>query len=70
MRRFTKEPSPIIHPVSRLWYFVNNLDELNRLIAAAEAELAALERPRSGNGVHVWMFFAEPVPAALARQVW
>ena len=56
--------------MSRLWYFVNNLDELNRLIAAAEAELAALERPRSGNGVHVWMFFAEPVPAALARQVW
>ncbi len=30
---------------------------------------AALERSRSGNGGHVWIFFAEPVPAALARQV-
>jgi len=28
---------------------------------------AALERSRSGNGEHIWMFFAEPVPAALAR---
>jgi hypothetical protein len=24
---------------------------------------AALERSRSGNGGHVWIFFAEPVPA-------
>jgi superfamily II DNA or RNA helicase len=30
---------------------------------------AALERSRSGNGGHVWIFFAEPVPAMLARQV-
>ena len=30
---------------------------------------AALERSRSGNGGHIWMFFAEPVPAALARQM-
>lgn len=29
---------------------------------------AALERSRSGNGAHVWMFFAEPIPAALARR--
>ncbi len=29
----------------------------------------ALERSRSGNGGHVWMFFAEPVPAALARRL-
>src|SRR5207247_11365284 len=26
---------------------------------------AALERSRSGNGAHVWMFFADPVPAAV-----
>ena len=30
---------------------------------------AALERSRSGNGGHVWVFFAEPVPAALARRL-
>jgi superfamily II DNA or RNA helicase len=28
---------------------------------------AALERSRSGNGGHVWIFFAAPVPAAQAR---
>ncbi len=28
-----------------------------------------LERSRSGNGGHVWIFFAEPVPAALARRL-
>ena len=30
---------------------------------------AALERSRSGNGGHVWIFFAEPVAAALARRL-
>ncbi len=30
---------------------------------------AALERSRSGSGGHVWIFFAEPVPAALARRL-
>lgn len=30
---------------------------------------AALERSRSGNGGHVWLFFAEPVPASLARKL-
>ena len=30
---------------------------------------AALERSRSGNGGHVWLFFAEAVPAALARRL-
>ena len=28
---------------------------------------AALERSRSGNGGHVWMFFESPVPASAAR---
>jgi superfamily II DNA or RNA helicase/very-short-patch-repair endonuclease len=30
---------------------------------------AALERSRSGNGGHVWIFFDEPVPASLARKL-
>jgi TOTE conflict system primase-like protein len=29
---------------------------------------ASLERSRSGNGGHVWIFFAEPIQAALARK--
>ncbi len=30
---------------------------------------AALERSRSGNGGHVWLFFSEPLPAAEARRL-
>ena len=30
---------------------------------------ASLERSRSGNGGHVWIFFAEPIQAALARKL-
>jgi superfamily II DNA or RNA helicase/very-short-patch-repair endonuclease len=30
---------------------------------------AAIERSRSGNGAHVWLFFEDPVSAVLARQL-
>ena len=30
---------------------------------------AALERSRSGRGGHVWLFFEEAIPAALARRL-
>lgn len=30
---------------------------------------AVLERSRSGNGSHIWIFFSEPVPAAMARRI-
>jgi hypothetical protein len=30
---------------------------------------ASLERSRSGSGGHIWIFFSEPIPAALARQM-
>jgi hypothetical protein len=29
----------------------------------------AIERSRSGNGAHVWLFFEEPVPAISARKL-
>jgi superfamily II DNA or RNA helicase len=36
---------------------------------AARNVSAALERSRSGRGAHVWIFFAEPIPAFLARRL-
>jgi superfamily II DNA or RNA helicase len=30
---------------------------------------ATLERSRSGNGGHAWIFFSEPIPATLARKM-
>ena len=35
----------------------------------AKSVPAVLERSRSGNGGHVWIFFSEQVPAALARSL-
>jgi hypothetical protein len=35
----------------------------------AKAVPSALERSRSGEGGHVWIFFSEPVPAREARQL-
>ena len=46
------------------------LDALAYLDAARAAGIpAALERSRSGDGAHVWVFFSGPVPAASARQI-
>ncbi|MBI4681273.1 MAG: DEAD/DEAH box helicase family protein, partial [Nitrospirae bacterium] len=30
---------------------------------------ASLERSQSGNGGHIWIFFSEPIPAVLVRQM-
>jgi superfamily II DNA or RNA helicase len=46
------------------------LDALAYLDAARTAGIpAALERSRSGDGGHVWVFFVGPVPAASARRI-
>ena len=46
-------------------------DDTRALLATCHAKgiAAALERSRSGNGGHVWIFFSEPVPAKIARQL-
>lgn len=46
-------------------------DDVRAVMATCEKlEIpAGLERSRSGNGGHVWLFFAEAVPATLARKV-
>ncbi|MCY3565547.1 MAG: DEAD/DEAH box helicase family protein [Gammaproteobacteria bacterium] len=46
-------------------------DDAGAFLAACRSKQvpAALERSRSGNGGHVWIFFAEPAPAKLARQL-
>jgi superfamily II DNA or RNA helicase len=46
------------------------LDALAFLETCAEQGVpAALERSRSGEGAHVWIFFAVPVPAVAARRL-
>ncbi len=45
-------------------------DDASALIETCRAKAvpAGLERSRSGNGGHVWVFFSEPVSARIARQ--
>ena len=46
------------------------LDAAGFLQTCEEMEVpAALERSRSGSGGHVWIFFSEAVPAAVARRL-
>ncbi|TIQ29130.1 MAG: DEAD/DEAH box helicase [Mesorhizobium sp.] len=46
-------------------------DDARALLDTCHAKeiAAALERSRSGNGGHVWIFFSEPVAARTARQM-
>lgn len=40
-----------------------------KTVAERSGIAVGVERSRSGNGAHAWIFFSEPVPAALARQM-
>ena len=64
-------------PDESCWFLSADFDEENWAADAlamletcrAKGVPAALERSRSGNGGHVWIFFSEPVPARTARQL-
>ena len=61
----------------RCWFLAVDFDketwrsDAGAFLAACRSKRvpAALERSRSGNGGHVWIFFSEPVPAPLARRL-
>ena len=59
------------------WFLVadfdkeNWMDDVSAYLETCETYnvQAVLERSRSGNGGHVWIFFSEPVPASQARRL-
>ena len=67
---------PLLHD-DRCWFLAADFDGENWAEdagaflkrAALVSVPAALERSRSGLGGHVWIFFAEPIPAREARQL-
>jgi hypothetical protein len=64
-------------PDDACWFLAADFDEASwadDVAAFVETSRAvglpsAVERSRSGNGAHVWFFFAAPVPAATARRM-
>jgi superfamily II DNA or RNA helicase len=64
-------------PGDTCWFLAADFDKVswaedaNALLETCRAKQvpAGLERSRSGNGAHVWIFFSEPVSARLARQL-
>ncbi|MGB8648478.1 MAG: DEAD/DEAH box helicase family protein [Anaerolineae bacterium] len=75
-RDFTIGVYPLLLDES-CWFLAADFDKATwREDAAAFLETcqlfsvpAALERSRSGNGGHIWIFLAEPIPAMLARKM-
>ena len=75
-RDFTIGVYPLL-PDKTCWFIATDFDKATWM-ADASAFLATcesfgipavLERSRSGNGGHIWIFFSEPIPAVLARQL-
>jgi superfamily II DNA or RNA helicase len=64
-------------PGDTCWFLAADFDkatwaaDANALLETCRAKQvpAGLERSRSGNGGHVWIFFSEPVSARLARKL-
>jgi superfamily II DNA or RNA helicase len=64
-------------PDETCWFLAADFDKKSwmqdvaafRDTARARGIPIAVERSRSGNGAHAWIFFAEPVPAAEARRL-
>ncbi|MCA9988890.1 MAG: DEAD/DEAH box helicase [Anaerolineales bacterium] len=73
---FTAGVYPLL-PDERCWFLAADFDksswweEASAFLESCQMHNvpAALERSRSGNGGHVWIFFTEPVPAKLARRL-
>ena len=64
-------------PDETCWFLAADFDKKSwmqdvaafRDTAQAKGIPVAIERSRSGNGAHAWIFFTEPVPAADARRL-
>lgn len=64
-------------PDETCWFLAADFDKKSwiqdvaafRDTARAKGIPIAIERSRSGNGAHAWIFFTEPVPAAEARRL-
>jgi len=73
---FTAGVYPML-PDETCWFLAADFDKNSwirdvaafRDTARAKGVPVAIERSRSGNGAHVWIFFSEPVPAAEARRL-
>ncbi len=73
---FTAGVYPML-PDETCWFLAADFDKQSWMIdvaafrdaARAEGVPVAIERSRSGNGAHAWIFFAEPLHAAEARRI-
>jgi superfamily II DNA or RNA helicase len=73
---FTAGVYPLL-PDETCWFLAADFDKATwqrdvaafRETAQMRGVPVAVERSRSGNGAHAWIFFAEPVPAAEARRL-
>lgn len=66
-----------MRPDETCWFLAADFDKKSwaqdvaafRDTASAKGIPVAVERSRSGNGAHAWIFFSEPVPASEARRL-